>query len=96
MQKFVNSRMFAWDVSMYDVSEDQPAQCHTSDINEELGVITHLFSDKTGTLTRNEMVLKMASVGGEVRNMEEPGEGLGREGISRFMMVLTVCHSVQV
>ena len=29
-----------------------PHRCNTSDINEELGLVTHLFSDKTGTLTQ--------------------------------------------
>ena len=29
-----------------------PPRCNTSDINEELGLVTHLFSDKTGTLTQ--------------------------------------------
>ena len=27
---------------------NEPAQCHTSDINDELGLITHLLTDKTG------------------------------------------------
>ena len=34
-------------------ARDQPAVAHTSDINEELGLVTHLFSDKTGTITRS-------------------------------------------
>ena len=32
----------------YDEKRDIPAECHTSDINEELGLVTHLFTDKTG------------------------------------------------
>ena len=32
----------------YDEKRDVPAECHTSDINEELGLVTHLFTDKTG------------------------------------------------
>ena len=33
---------------MYDEEFDEPAQCHTSDINEELGLVTHILTDKTG------------------------------------------------
>lgn len=33
-------------------------------IIEELGQINYLFSDKTGTLTKNEMVMKAISVAG--------------------------------
>ena len=32
----------------YDKERDIPAVCRTSDINEELGLVTHLFADKTG------------------------------------------------
>ena len=49
---------FGWDKELYDEERDQPAICRTSDISEELGLVTHLFADKTGTLTQNIMVLK--------------------------------------
>ena len=35
-------------LSRYDAERDIPAVCNTSDINEELGLVTHLFTDKTG------------------------------------------------
>ena len=77
---------------MYDYEQDQPAQCHTSDINEELGQVTHLFTDKTGTLTRNEMMLKMYSMNGVVRMVgEDPFTDW-----NWFMKVMVICHSVQV
>ena len=46
LQKFLASQQFQWDRQLYDEERDQPALCHTSDINEELGLVTHLFSDK--------------------------------------------------
>jgi phospholipid-transporting ATPase len=37
---------------------DTPAVVRTSNLNEELGAIQYIFSDKTGTLTRNIMELR--------------------------------------
>jgi len=39
------------------------AYCRNSSIPEELGSIEFLFTDKTGTLTKNEMLLKKLAVG---------------------------------
>jgi len=45
---------------------DLPAKMNTSDINEDLGQIKYLFSDKTGTLTENVMTFKKCSIGTQV------------------------------
>ena len=42
---------FKWDKDMYDAENDLSARVNTSDINEELGQIQYLFSDKTGSYT---------------------------------------------
>jgi len=39
---------------------------NTSDINEDLGQIKYLFSDKTGTLTENVMTFKKCSISSQV------------------------------
>ena len=39
------------------------ALARTSNLNEELGQIRYVFSDKTGTLTQNVMKFKECSIG---------------------------------
>jgi len=53
------------DINMYYEPTDTPAKSKTSNLNEELGQIDFIFSDKTGTLTCNEMELVKCSIGGE-------------------------------
>ena len=53
-----------WDRDLYEPLTDEPAKVNSSDLNEELGQIEILFSDKTGTLTENVMIFKEASING--------------------------------
>lgn len=52
------------DLDMYYDKMDTPAVCRTSSLVEELGMVEYIFSDKTGTLTCNQMEFKQCSIGG--------------------------------
>jgi phospholipid-transporting ATPase len=62
--RFFQSYFMNNDLEMYYERIDAPALVRTMTLNEELGVITHIFSDKTGTLTRNVMEFRKCSVAG--------------------------------
>ena len=48
--RFAHSFWINWDQEM--VFKDIPAKARTTTLNEELGQIEYIFSDKTGTLTQ--------------------------------------------
>ena len=52
------------DLDMYYEKHDTPAQARSSSLVEELGRVQFVFSDKTGTLTCNEMEFRECSIGG--------------------------------
>ncbi len=52
------------DRDMYHAETDTPALARTSNLNEELGMVNTVLSDKTGTLTRNVMEFFKCSIAG--------------------------------
>ncbi|KAG0019775.1 hypothetical protein BGZ81_009610 [Podila clonocystis] len=58
---------FIWqDSDMYDVDLDQFCTPKTWNLTDDLGQIEYVFSDKTGTLTRNIMEFKKCSINGKI------------------------------
>uniref|UniRef100_A0A4W6FIM9 Phospholipid-transporting ATPase n=1 Tax=Lates calcarifer TaxID=8187 RepID=A0A4W6FIM9_LATCA len=60
-----NSFYIDWDRKMYYARNDTPAEARTTTLNEELGQIKYVFSDKTGTLTQNIMTFNKCSINGK-------------------------------
>uniref|UniRef100_A0A0E0IS03 Phospholipid-transporting ATPase n=1 Tax=Oryza nivara TaxID=4536 RepID=A0A0E0IS03_ORYNI len=67
MIKFIQCTQFINnDLHMYHAESNTPALARTSNLNEELGQVEYIFSDKTGTLTRNLMEFFKCSIAGEI------------------------------
>ncbi|XP_073214510.1 phospholipid-transporting ATPase IG isoform X4 [Lepidochelys kempii] len=110
MQKFLGSFFIAWDKEMYDEEIQEGALVNTSDLNEELGQVEYVFTDKTGTLTENSMKFieccidghkyssRMSEVDG-FSHTDGPMTYYGKALKCReelFLRALCLCHTVQI
>ncbi|XP_012160647.1 phospholipid-transporting ATPase ID isoform X2 [Ceratitis capitata] len=62
--RFAQSFLINWDEEMYYEQSKTHAKARTTTLNEELGQIQYIFSDKTGTLTQNIMTFNKCSING--------------------------------
>ncbi|CAL5186760.1 unnamed protein product [Lathyrus oleraceus] len=62
--KVLQSMFVNHDIHMYYEETNQPAHARTSNLNEELGQVDTILSDKTGTLTCNSMEFLKCSIAG--------------------------------
>ncbi|XP_071863932.1 ATPase phospholipid transporting 8A1 isoform X3 [Bombus fervidus] len=70
--RFIQATFINMDIEMYHAETDTPAMARTSNLNEELGIVNYVFTDKTGTLTKNVMEFKRCSVGGKLYDLPNP------------------------
>ncbi|KAL6902219.1 hypothetical protein ACP4OV_005095 [Aristida adscensionis] len=71
------------DKHMFDEQRQARFQCRALNINEDLGQIKYVFSDKTGTLTENRMEFRCASVhGGDFSDTDAGGDAGDRHSVA--------------
>ncbi|CAH0721386.1 unnamed protein product, partial [Brenthis ino] len=106
--RFFQAKFIAMDSDMYHAETDTPALARTSNLNEELGMVRYVFSDKTGTLTCNVMEFRKCSIAEVIYNRPGPNERLedtllhqhlahghpAAPVIQEFLTMLAVCHTV--
>jgi len=98
------------DKQMYYVPTSMPAGVRASNLCQELGQVSYIFSDKTGTLTQNVMELKRVFIGGSFYGQMGTHRGFDggqqmfqdcqdqskKKKIDAFLEVLAVAHTVMV
>ncbi|KAL1915917.1 uncharacterized protein VTP21DRAFT_6305 [Calcarisporiella thermophila] len=108
--KFWLSKLIDADLDIYYDKTDTPAVARSSSLIEELGQVEYIFSDKTGTLTCNQMLFRECSIGGicytEVveegsqdkysfdQLKENSTSHSTADVIKEFLTLLSSCHTV--
>ena len=97
------SYLIASDSTIYEESVDMPCVVRSSNMAQELGMVSNIFSDKTGTLTRNEMKFVKFVVGGKIYDVEENSSlvtdlchtpNYTLSDLYNFFFCLATCHTV--
>mmetsp|Transcript_2919 Transcript_2919/g.4430 ORF Transcript_2919/g.4430 Transcript_2919/m.4430 type:complete len:1092 (+) Transcript_2919:145-3420(+) len=95
--------LIAQDLDLYDEPLNMPCAVRSSNLCQELGLVSNVFSDKTGTLTRNEMRFVQFICDGQMYHVEPNSDTLKNLEAMRnprdsplyhFLLCLTTCHTV--
>ena len=82
------------------ISGKQAAVARSTNLNETLGTIQHVLSDKTGTLTENIMRYVACSAGGQIYDITKKRSAMTKAvaknviEVKRLVWGMALCHSV--
>uniref|UniRef100_A0A3B5QMU6 Phospholipid-transporting ATPase n=1 Tax=Xiphophorus maculatus TaxID=8083 RepID=A0A3B5QMU6_XIPMA len=94
MQKFLGSFFITWDKDFFDPEIQEGALVNTSDLNEELGQVEYIFTDKTGTLTQNNMEFIECCIDGfQYKHGDGSSETYFDKKEELFLRALCLCHT---
>lgn len=105
--KAAQAKLMEWDHQL--TNKNDWTRARTSSLNEELSQVQYIFSDKTGTLTDNEMRFAKAFAGnqafdelkspGSIKkylHVSSPGSDTSREQVHNFLRLLSLCNTVVI
>ena len=64
--RVVQAAMFKGNYTLHNTERDIGCTANTASVNEELGQIEYILTDKTGTLTQNKMTLRGLYIGNQI------------------------------
>ncbi|XP_057852337.2 phospholipid-transporting ATPase 2 isoform X2 [Cryptomeria japonica] len=102
--KSLYAKFIDWDMQMYDENSNTPAHAANTGINEDLGQVEYILTDKTGTLTENMMVFRRCCING-IGYGNESGDALKDSELAqavvnkvpdvvKFLTVMAICNTV--